>query len=74
MDFIFWILTALIFYFLGAYRGQEKKMIDEARKVITRQKVKAGIIPYPTPQEMKFRGSEEEKIEAEWDKNFQGKI
>ncbi len=61
------LITAIIFYIIGRYAGQESLVVNKVKKQINKlyNKPQAGPINYPTPEEVAFRGSEEEKIDEE---------
>lgn len=64
MNALLVLVTAVLFYFIGRYSGREVEVVKEAIKTIQKRqnRVKAGVIDFPTPQDIAFSGSEEEKI------------
>jgi len=60
------ILTALLFYFLGRYAGRETEILSTTQKAFKKHfhSSPGGIISYPSPQQQKYYGSEQEKIDA----------
>lgn len=68
MHDLFLVLIALLFYTLGRIAGKETETLTEASQTIQKRlfKKKGGIISYPTPQELRYRGSEEEKKDNEF--------
>ena len=70
MDFLLFTAVALIFYFLGRYAGRESEIINNTKKAILKKinRVEAGPIPYPTPKEVAYNGSEREKIDKDFER------
>lgn len=75
MDNVLIIITALTFYGLGRYAGSESEFVNKVKKKAHRlmNTTKAGPIDYPTPEQVAFRGSEDEKIDEEAKKLLQDK-
>lgn len=57
------VMTALLFYFLGRYAGREVEIVKKVKRVLRRDKVQAGVIDYPSQEELDYKGSEQEKID-----------
>ena len=72
MTEVFILITAIIFFFIGKY-SQTKQIEQTVTKIIkSHNRPKAGAINYPTPEELEYKGSEQEKIDAEWKKGMEG--
>lgn len=61
------ILTALIFYTLGRFSGRELEKVNDLKRVIKRKinRPNVGPINFATSEEIKYEGSEQQKIDME---------
>jgi hypothetical protein len=65
------ILVAIIFYFIGRYSNKDdRETLKEIKRKLKRNKVKSGVIEFKSPQELEYIGSEQEKIDKEWEENM----
>lgn len=57
------IITALIFYALGRFSGQEtiEKTVKQIKRKINPPHT--GVIDYPTPKQIEYEGSNEQKAD-----------
>ena len=67
------LLTAIIFFFLGRYSLNEEKDTKKLQIIAKKlkRKQKSGPIDFPTPEQEKYVGSEEEKIDKDWQRAYE---
>mgnify|MGYP000028710294 CR=1 FL=1 len=58
------IFSILLFYFLGRYAGRETEILSSTQKALKKRfrSTPGGVITYATPADLKFEGSERQKI------------
>ena len=70
------IITALIFYALGRYAGQEVEIYQKVRKRISKtlRPQPAGIIDFPTQDAVEYKGSEQEMIDRDMEQKIREQL
>jgi len=76
MQDMFILITALIFYTLGRYAGQEVEVYQKVRKQISRtlRPSPAGAIDFPTQDAIDYAGSERERIDQDMDQKIREQL
>lgn len=65
MNSILILITAITFYLLGYHAGHTKESISQVTKTLQKRlnRVPAGVIDLPTPEQIKYEGSHQQKLD-----------